>query len=51
MILPTIRRTRAVEAAVVYTAISPFCAEEVGEREAVFGDVWGDAVVTDAIVG
>ena len=40
-----------VEAAVVYASVAPFCAEEVGEGEAVLGDVWGDAVVADAGVG
>jgi hypothetical protein len=41
----------SVVAAVVNTVVSPLLADEVGQGLGVFGDVGGDAVVADAVVG
>jgi hypothetical protein len=51
MVLTAGRGTCTVTAAVGDALRSPFRADEVGEGEAVFGDIGSDPVVTDAVVG
>lgn len=49
--LPAGALAGSVVAAVVNAVVSPLLADEEGQGLGVFGNVWGDAVVTDAVVG